>query len=356
MRTLIFLSSLFLFSSCSSDSVPNTDPIVNPIKPEAKNYTSYFVGNTTDNSNKPLGGICLMGGATENDEAMKWFLNRANGGDILVLRTSGTDGYNTYLYSSLGVKVNSVETIVCKNEKASSDNYVVDRIKKAEAIWFAGGDQWEYISYWRNSPVSKAINDAITQRNIVIGGTSAGMAIQGGFYFSAQNGTITSAEALANPFDTKMTVANDPFLDNSILKNVVTDTHYDNPDRKGRHVAFLARMVTDKEIHAKGIACEEYTAVCIDEKGIARVFGSYPSKEDVAYFIQPNTDILNNKPETCSPNKPLDWNQNKKALTVYEVKGTNDGKNTFNLNDWKQGSGGIWKNWYVENGTLFNEN
>lgn len=178
------------------------------------------------------------------------------------------------------------------------------------------------------------------------------MAIQGGFYYAAQNESITSNESLSNPFDLNLTVSKEPFLNNSILKNVITDTHYDNPDRKGRHVTFMARIITDYNIQAKGIACDEYTSVCIDENRIARIFGSYPSKDDTAYFIEPNTDIQNNKPEICSPNKPLEWNLNKKAITVYEVKGTNDGKNTFNLNTWKEGTGGVWKNWYVENGKL----
>ena len=353
MKTIVCISLLAL-CSCASDNdskVPEST-LPEAVVPRVKNYTSYFIGNKTDSKNKALGGICLMGGATENDEAMKWFLKRANGGDVLVLRTSGTDGYNSYLYSSLGVKVNSVETILFKNSAASSDSDILVKIKNAEAIWFAGGDQWDYISYWRNSPVSKAINDAIAQNSIVIGGTSAGMAIQGGFYFSAQKGTITSSEALQNPFDSKLTVSNETFLDNSILKNVITDTHYDNPNRKGRHIAFIARIIADYSISAKGIACDEYTSVCIDEKGIARIFGSYPAKEDVAYFIKPNTDISNNKPELCSPNKALEWNLDKKAITVYEVKGTNDGKNTFNLNNWTEGNGGIWKNWYIENGTL----
>ena len=43
----------------------------------------------------------MMGGATEDDNAMKWFLERANGGDVLILRASGSDGYNQYLYSQL---------------------------------------------------------------------------------------------------------------------------------------------------------------------------------------------------------------------------------------------------------------
>ena len=141
-----------------------------------------------------------MGGASEHDEAMKWFLQQSNGGDILVLRATGSNGYNNYMYSQLGVSVNSVETIVCHNAQAAYESYVQDRIKKAEAIWFAGGDQWTYITYWRNTPVDSLINKGLAERNLVIGGTSAGMAIQGAYCFSAQNGTVTSPTALSNPF------------------------------------------------------------------------------------------------------------------------------------------------------------
>ena len=45
-----------------------------------------------------------MGGATENDNAMRWFLNLADGGDVVVLRTSGSDGYNDYMFNQLGVE------------------------------------------------------------------------------------------------------------------------------------------------------------------------------------------------------------------------------------------------------------
>lgn len=55
----------------------------------AQNYTSYFTGNVEDTIVSPLGGTCMMGGATENDDAMKWFLERSGGGDILVIRASG---------------------------------------------------------------------------------------------------------------------------------------------------------------------------------------------------------------------------------------------------------------------------
>ena len=320
-----------------------------------QNYTTFFTGNSTDMVTSPLGGVCLMGGASEDDNAMKWFLQRANGGDIIILRTSGSDGYNAYFYATLGITVNSVETIVCNNASASSDPYILQKIQQAEAIWFAGGNQWNYISYWRNTPVEEAINEAVNQRKIVIGGTSAGMAIQGKYYFSAQNGTISSSAALGNPFNNQMTVDSTHFIENASLNNVITDTHFDNPDRKGRLLTFLARIQTDYGQDAKAIACDEYTAVCIDTNGLARVFGGYPTYDDNAYFIQSNCELENNYPENCTSGNPLTWNFGGLALKAYQIKGDATGSKTFDLTDWQTGIGGTWYNWSSSNGVLSEE-
>jgi cyanophycinase-like exopeptidase len=335
MKRFLFLASAFLVNAIQGQS-----------------YTSYFTGNTTDLVTNPLGGACLMGGATEDDEAMKWFLNRANGGDVLVIRASGSNGYNNYFYSELGVTVNSVETIVFNNASASNEAYIHQKINQAEAIWIAGGNQWNYVSYWRNTAIDSLINKAIAERNIVIGGTSAGMAIQGSYYFTAQNNTVTSAAALMNPFNNNVTVSGAQFLQVPYMQNVITDTHYDNPDRRGRHSVFLARILTDDGIQARGIACDEYTAVCVDENGIARVYGGYPTYDDNAYFIQVNCEIENNVPETCSIDSSLTWNHGGNALKVFMVKGTSTGANNFDLNDWKTGVGGEWQHWSINNGVF----
>ena len=318
----------------------------------SQNYISYFTGNSADLVTNPQGGICLMGGASEDDNAMKWFLERANGGDVLVLRATGSDGYNSYLYSGLGINVNSVETIVCNNTNASSDAYVINKINQAEAIWFAGGNQWTYINYWRNSPVSQAINLAIQERNVVIGGTSAGMAIQGKYYFSAENGTVTSNTATLNPYANTVTVDSTAFIQNEILQNVITDTHFDNPDRKGRLVSFLARIYTDYGVLGYAIACDEYTAVCVDTAGQARVFGGFPSYDDNAYFIQVNCELTNPDPEICSPGNALTWNHNGEAVKAFKIKGNATGSNIFDLNLWESSSSGTWYNWSVANGVF----
>lgn len=316
----------------------------------AQNYTSYLTGSSADVSPSVDYGVCLMGGATEDDNAMIWLLQKATGGDVVVIRTSGSDGYNNYLYSQLGVAVNSVETIVFNHASASSDGYVLQQLQNAEMIWIAGGDQGVYEAYWKDTQVETILNNHINVKQAPIGGTSAGMAILGGDYFNATNGTITSSQALANPFHPNLTIATD-FLSVPLLQDVTTDTHFDNPDRKGRLTTFLARQVTDHGHRAFAIACDEYTAVCIDQNGIAKVYGDYPNYDDNAYFLQANC-VEPFAPETCNPSTPLTWNRNGAAIKVYAVKGTSSGSSHFDLNDWETGNGGEWVHWYVTNGAL----
>ncbi|MFN7119598.1 MAG: cyanophycinase [Saprospiraceae bacterium] len=342
-RMIIILLVTFTSICCVQEP-----EITAPPAPPA--FKSYLVGDKKDVQTQPQGGVCLMSGGGEDDEAMRWFLRRSAGGDVVVLRASGSDGYNNYMYKDLGVNVNSVESIVFEKETAARDPYVLQQIADAEAIWFAGGDQWNYIKYWRNTAVDSIINANIIRKKIVIGGLSAGMAILGTPYFSAQLGSITSETALKNPLSDTVAVQNKPFLNIPYLQHVITDTHYAERKRQGRHVVFLAKAYNEFNIPVKGIACDEESAICIDNDGKAYVFGNYPVKPHAAYFIQINCNIKNNTPEVVMPGKPLHWVRDSSALKVYEIKAEPGGKHYFDLKDWKTGSGGTWKHWYVVNG------
>ncbi|MDX1939470.1 MAG: cyanophycinase [Saprospiraceae bacterium] len=313
-------------------------------------YTSYILGDESDAKASPTGGVCLMGGAGEDDEAMRWFLRRAKGGDVLVLRASGADGYNKYMFETLGVEVNSVQSIVFHDKRASYDPYVQQQVANAEAIWLAGGNQWNYVRFWRNTPIDSIINANIKDKKIAIGGLSAGMAIMGSIYFSAELSSIQSPEALQDPLSDTLSIDNQSFLNIPFLQNVITDTHYAQRNRQGRHVAFLAKAYQKFGIPAKGIACDEGVAVCIDINGKAYVYGAYPEQDHSAYFIQTNCELPDASPEICTLKKPLHWSRNDSALKVYQIKAAPNGKHYFDLNDWKTGNGGDWKNWYVIKG------
>ena len=338
MNFILFLNFTLFLLAC--EDKPKEEKIVIP--PVVHQYTSYHTGKTVDKKTTPKGGVCLMGGSREDDNAMRWFLNQSDGGDILVLRASGSNGYNNYMNSDLGVTINSVESIVVKNKDASYDTTLHRKIEQAEGIWFAGGNQWNYVNYWRNTPIDSLINDGIQNRKIVIGGTSAGMAILGEYIFNAKNGTVTSGEALGNPYHNGVSIDSTKFIGLKYLDNVITDTHYSQRSRQGRHVAFLARLVKDFGVDARGIAADERTAITIGTDGIAKVYG----ESNKTFFIQ----MTGPAPESCTANQPLNWSADSTALKVYEVQGTLNGSATFNLDDWETGSGGAWHHWFVIDG------
>lgn len=316
-----------------------------------QNYTSYRTGAPGGVDPIAQGGLCLMGGATEHDGAMQWFLDRASGGDVVVLRASGSDGYNDYMYSDLG-GINSVETIVFNDPSAAYEPYVHQVLLDAEAIWLAGGDQWDYVSYWEDTPIDSIVRQAVNERNVAIGGTSAGMAVLGGIRFTAENGTITSAQALSDPYATNFTLSNTPFFSAPMMDGVITDSHYDDPDRRGRHFAFLARSMQEYGLtDVKGIACNEYTAVCVSPDGTARVFGEYPEYPEFAYFLRAGC-MMPNIPEVCAPGAPLTWDRGGEAVIVYKVPGVDAGTHGMNIVTWDQSTGGAWEQWSATGGDL----
>lgn len=59
-----------------------------------------------------------------------------------MLRASGDDAYNEWIYNiSIGIdaRLNSVRTVLFKNQKASLETEVLDILRNAEAVFFAGG-------------------------------------------------------------------------------------------------------------------------------------------------------------------------------------------------------------------------
>jgi cyanophycinase len=172
--------------------------------------------------------------------------------------------------------VASAETIVFHNRQASSDPRVIAALRGADGIFLAGGDQAHYINYWKDTPVQEALN-AHVQANRPIGGSSAGLAVLGHYsYTSLDGGSMESKIALADPFNSGMTLESD-FLHYRWLEDVITDTHFSARHRLGRLISFVARLnqnePTGQGMPAKvfGIGVDEKTALLIQADGMARL-------------------------------------------------------------------------------------
>ena len=343
---LLFFSviSLLLVAACGSDS-PASAPVPAPLPTPVSvlpAYTSWVVGDTADVKTQPLGGVLLAGGSTDVDAAMRWLLRRADGGDVLIIRATGSNGYNKYLFSDLGETVNSVETLLLNSRDLSTNADVLRKVRNAEAIFFAGGDQANYVNFYQGTPLADALNERI-RAGAMVGGTSAGCGILGGAYFTAKQGTVRSEEALANPYDARVDLRHDDFLRHPLLTNVFADMHYDNPDRQGRHLTFMARALTDWAVQPRGIGTDEQTAVAVLPDGSVRIFG-----RGTAYFLEAG----NTKPEICRAGQPLTWLAGKQAVRVWTLPGSADGTTGFEVVTFRPTTGSTAKTgfWYAENG------
>jgi cyanophycinase-like exopeptidase len=223
----------------------------------------------------------VMGGGPDVDQAFQWLIQRAGikpgtGGRFVIIRARGTEAYNPYIYYSdanggtstlppvnqdgwvggayLGLS--SVETLVIPTVKAANDPAVNQIVARADVVFIAGGDQSDYIKYWKNTQLDWTLQSLMSKR-VPIGGTSAGLVVLGQFDFAALRGSVTSEQALSNPFNKYMTLDPTPqtlrstspestaggFLTPAPLFNTILDAHLDERDRMGRLVAFVSRLI-----------------------------------------------------------------------------------------------------------------
>ena len=324
------LAAVVLLAGCAS--LGNSDGPADPA-----GYRSYVTGNPADVVTPTSGLWVLQGGGDDVDENYVRMGARGGGGDFVVLRAAGTDDYNDYIFGLC--HCDSVTTIVFSDRKATSDPFVIETIRHAEALFIAGGDQANYVRYWKGTPVQAAIN-FVAAKPAPIGGTSAGMAVLGEFVYSSMSSeSLTSAVALANPYAVDVTLERD-FLALPRLEGILADQHLQERDRIGRTVTLLARLMQDGwSPIPRAIAADRETAVHIDPAaGTAEVFATADHPTPYAYFMRPTRP-----PALCQAGQPLTF----KDVDVYRI---GPGAH-FDLAAW-QGTGGISYRLSAEAGVL----
>lgn len=241
------------------------------------NFSYQRDGSAEDSHTETRPALVLMGGGSDVREAFEWMIGQSRGGDFLVLRATGSSAYNPFVMGLGGA--HSAATLILPNRELSSEPAVLEKIRTAEAIFLAGGDQWNYIRNWKGTALSELLQ-AKLDAGVPVGGTSAGLAVLGEYYFSAEADSVTSAEALADWHGPKMTIGSG-FLKNEFLQSLITDSHFGRRDRMGRLLAFLAVMQCRQSVkQPRGLGIDEATAVLLDEKGMGRVVG-----KGNAYFV-----------------------------------------------------------------------
>jgi cyanophycinase len=261
-------------------------------------YVEYAIGDASASTPGPVQpGLMLVGGGDWPYDAVRWMSARMGHGHLVVLRASGDVEAQEEWYREIG-GIASARTFVFTDRRAASDPRVLDAIREADGVFIAGGDQANYVRFWKGTPLAQAL-DAHVRAGKPLGGTSAGLAILGAWSYGAlDGGSMLSEDALRDPFNPGMTLVDD-FLHISPLEHVITDSHFGKRGRLGRLVAFVANLRSRGVDGIVGLGIDEGAALCIDGDGIGRLFT--PIAGDAAWLVVPTTPAAR-----IEAGKPLD--------------------------------------------------
>jgi cyanophycinase len=244
---------------------------------EGHGFRSWRRGGPVADRAGAVGGVLLEGGADDVEEAWRWLLARAGHGDIVVLHAAPDEGYDEWI--SALAPVRSFLTLQLTDRAAADDPFVIASIERADGLFIAGGDQFDYLRVWTDTPIQRAINEAI-EAGVPIGGISAGLAVLGEYAFTAERDTVTSTQALADPFEDRVRLGRG-FLAVPGLEATITDSHLSERDRLGRLLVFMARTITNGwATRVRAIGIDERTAVLLEPDGSATVAG-----DGAAWFL-----------------------------------------------------------------------
>ncbi|MFF3311430.1 pre-peptidase C-terminal domain-containing protein [Streptomyces sp. NPDC002952] len=192
--------------------------------------------------------------------------------------------------------VNSCTTWTLTTAADGSNSQVNTDIRNAEFVYFAGGDQCRYAA-WKGTALEASV-ESVVAKGGGAGGGSAGHHINSPVVYDACNGSVTSTQALANPYDRAVSFTTGMFQW-ADYGAVINDSHFVTRDRMGRTMAFVARAVKDGLTTggaAWGVGVEEGGSLFVDRDGKATQYGKD------AYVV-----LGDHQPEQAVERKPLTY-------------------------------------------------
>lgn len=196
--------------------------------------------------------------------------------------------------------VNSCTTWTLTKASDGNNTQVNNDIRNAEFVYFAGGDQCRYAA-WKSTALRASVQSVVAKGG-GSGGGSAGHHINSSVVYDACRGSITSSEALADPYDSYATFTTGMF-DWPHYAGTINDSHFVTRDRMGRTMAFVARALQDGLTpggKAWGVGVEEGGSLFIDRNGLATLSGAD------AYVV-----LGDHQPERALPGQPLTYSNYK---------------------------------------------
>jgi cyanophycinase len=223
---------------------------------------------------EPAGILVVIGGKEDKgdkkeeknktrEEILKKFIELIEKDDPCIeVITSGSgkpeEMFEDYRKVFEGLAIKDIGHISHKERKEVITDDLTERINKADAFFFTGGDQLKLTSLYGGSKFLTRLKERYIHERIIIGGTSAGaMALSTPMIYagSKEEQDITGAIKITMGLE--------------FLKDVCIDTHFIDRDRFVRMAQVIATNPT-----CIGLGIEEDTAIIIRKGSEAEIIGS----------------------------------------------------------------------------------
>ncbi|KAH3761823.1 peptidase S51 [Pelomyxa schiedti] len=271
------------------------------------------LGNTSDVAPTLVGpSLFLMGDGSPDPDVYRQHIIQVAGGnavDIVILAatmtpTDPTPECDTLMANADTAQyINSCTTVTMTSASDKNSVEATSVVLEAETVYFAGGDQCNYVNWIGGTVLNNVI--ALVNRGGGVGGGSAGLAIQGNYVYNACEGSIESKEAMMFPYHRYITFTYDMF-DWPNMDMTITDTHFEQRNRMGRLMTFVARQIQDQiSSTVWGVGINEGVTLLVNPKGLATCYNGY------AYIV-----LGDHTPEICEKESALTF----KNYKIWKLK------------------------------------
>lgn len=231
-------------------------------------------------------GLVLSGGGLSQmpyQRVFKWMREHIDApagkraGNLVVLKAADDERYYTDTFYNASRFAFVQEILIPPCATRAQVDAMAKYVDRSDAVLFSGGDQSHYV-IWKGSTLIAAIK-RLYARGGVVGGGSAGLAIQGEVVYDSVAGdrvlpddeNVATSDAVKNPYEPAISFTTG-FFSWPPMNDTITDTHVARRDRFGRMTAFMARAVHDRLVtqpRIYGVAVDEGAVLLVDSHGIA---------------------------------------------------------------------------------------
>jgi cyanophycinase len=213
-----------------------------------------------------IGQLIVIGGGEERDAdgaVLRYVVEAAGGKRARILVCAGAsnepegplEDYRK-IFTDLGAEEVTVEPL--RDREAAESRELVERVERATAVFFTGGDQLKLVSTLGGTAFGECVRTRMQAEGLIVAGTSAGaaavsavMVVGGPNEGTVRRGDVEMAPGLGYWRDT------------------VVDTHF---NQRGRVSRLLAIFASNPQV--LGVGLDEDTAVHVEIGRRLRVVGS----------------------------------------------------------------------------------